>query len=476
MDINYFSLLPEMILSVGGIAIMLAIPFVARENQAKLGYFALAGILLALLTAVGQWGIRGDGFFGMVFQDNLAVFSRLIFFIAAAAVAAVSVSYLERDGYLRAEYFPLLMFSAVGMSLMACSSDLIMTFLGIEVLSIATYILAGYRLGEASSTESALKYFILGAFSTAFLLYGIAFLYGVTGSTRYLEVARTLQGLESYPALLLLGVGLIIVGFGFKAALAPFHIWTPDVYEGAPIPITAHLAVASKAAALIAFLRILVQVIPELAGEWQTLFWISAVLTMLIGNIAALSQSNIKRMLAYSSIAHAGYLLIGLTANNEKGAQGVLFYLLAYALMNLGAFAVVQILSGKREKVVEISEYAGLGFRYPWLGISLAVFLVSLAGIPFTGGFTGKLFIFAAAIESQMYLLVVIAVLASGIGIYYYLRVLVFMFMRPATIESEEESSPLLVRLVILVMSLGTIYLGVLPGTVLELASEAISF
>jgi NADH-quinone oxidoreductase subunit N len=282
--------------------------------------------------------------------------------------------------------------------------------------------------------------------------------------------------MESYPVFLFIGIGLMVVGFGFKAALAPFHVWTPDVYEGAPVPITAHLAVASKAAAIIAFLRILYQVLPELGQNWEQVLWVSAVLTMLIGNIAALVQTNIKRMLAYSSIAHAGYLLVGLVAQNQMGAQSVLFYLLAYAFMNLGAFTVIQLVGNKNEQFVAIKDYAGLGFQKPGLCLALSVFLVSLAGIPFTAGFTGKLFLFAAALESEMYWLVVIAVLASAIGIYYYLRVLVFMYMKPAETDLPAFELPFVAQVVITIMVLGTLYLGILPGPVLRLASEAVSF
>jgi NADH-quinone oxidoreductase subunit N len=308
------------------------------------------------------------------------------------------------------------------------------------------------------------------------MLYGIAFVYGTTGTTKYLEIADAIPNLSSHPGILLLGLGLLVVGFGFKAALAPFHIWTPDVYEGAPVPITAYLAVASKAAAIVTFLRILYQVLPDLSGSWQQLLWISAVLTMIIGNLGALTQSNIKRMLAYSSIAHAGYLLVGLTAHSLLGAQGVLFYLMAYAFMNLGAFAVVQFVANQNERFIEIKDYAGVGFRYPFLGFSLSVFLISLAGIPLTAGFTGKLFLFSAAVQREMYWLVVIAVLASAVGVYYYLRVLVFMYMREADVEVPAVGLPVLARIVIVIMVLGTLYLGVFPGSLLNVVSEAVRF
>ena len=480
MEINYLAVLPEIILAVVGIVLMVIIPFTRRENQPKLGYLALVGLVLAVIATVLQWGRSDVAFFGMVFQDNFTQFSRIVFFLSIGTIVTASISYLEQDRLERAEYFSLLLFAAVGMGLMAASANLIMTFLGLEILSIATYVLAGFRRDEMKSTESALKYFILGAFSTAFLLYGVAFIYGATGTTEYLRIAHKLAGPSlsetPFPAFLLLGLGLLIVGFGFKAALAPFHIWTPDVYEGAPTPITAHLAVASKAAALLALLRILYQVLPGLIGDWQNLLWVSAVLTMLIGNIAALTQTNIKRMLAYSSIAHAGYLLVGLVAGSAKGAQGVMFYLLAYAFMNLGALIVVQLVGRRNEKTVAIADYTGLGYRYPGLSLALSIFLVSLAGIPLTAGFSGKLFLFSAAMESGMYWLVGISVVASVIGIYYYLRVLVLMYMRQPETEIEAIPLPMAVRVVLVIMALGTLYMGILPQTVLNLASEAVRF
>jgi NADH-quinone oxidoreductase subunit N len=476
MDINLTAILPEILLSTAGIVLMILIPFIPGERQPELGYLALVGVAAALAASVWQWGQSDLALFGMVYVDHFSSFAKILFLISVGSIILTSIPYLDQDRILRAEYFALLLFSAVGMCLMASSADLIMTFLGIELLSIATYVLAGYRRGEMKSTESALKYFILGAFSTAFLLYGVAFLYGATGTTKYPGIAEVLATRTEHPAFLLLGLGLIVAGFGFKAALVPFHIWTPDVYEGAPTPITAHLAVASKAAALIAFLRILYQMVPDLSSDWQNLLWVSAVLTMLVGNLAALTQTNIKRMLAYSSIAHAGYLLVGLAAHNDKGAQGVLFYLVAYAFMSLGALTVVQLVGRRNEKTVDIADYTGIGFRYPGLAAVLSIFLVSLAGIPLTGGFTGKLFLFAAAVESEMYWLVIFGVVASAIGIYYYIRVIVYMYMTDSPDDLEPILLPVAARIVLVAMALGTLYLGVLPASLLRLASEAIRF
>ncbi len=472
MDSNYFILLPEMILALTAMVILILAPTAGRGRQSLWFGLSLAGLGAAALANCWQWGVSSSGFFGMVYVDNFVLFARLLFFFSTAAVILMTADYPGQESLPGAEFVILLLLATVGMGLMVASADLILTFLGIEVLSIATYVLAGFPATQRSA-ESAWKYFILGAFSTAFLLYGVALLYGVTGSTQYATIARVLDS-SSTTLPLLLGLGLILVGFSFKAALAPFQVWTPDVYQGAPIPITAHLAVASKAAALATLVRILHQAIPELADQWQGLLWISAVLTMLLGNLAALAQTNLKRMLAYSSIAHAGYLLVGLVAFSSLGTRAVLFYLCSYALMTLGAFAVVQRLAQREERRVNLLDYKGIGFRYPFLAISLSTFLVSMAGIPTTAGFMGKLFLFSAALEKEMYWLVILALLASAIGVYYYLRVIVFMFMRSP--EGERRATvvvPVCSRLTIVTMVIGTLVLGLFPEALLELIRSA---
>ncbi len=475
VDINYFSVLPEIVLSIVGMIIMFVAAVVPAPNQRSLGYLAILGILLATACAVLFYEPGSPTFFGMVYQDSFGLFCRLLFLFSSGSVALVSIDYLERDHLPHGEFFALLLFATVGMSLMALSSDLILTFLGLEILSIATYILAGFRRDDVKSGESALKYFLLGSLSTAFLLYGIAFIYGATGSLKYPAMAHAVEGADRFVALLL-GLGLLVVGFGFKAALVPFHIWTPDVYEGAPIPVTAHLAVSSKAAAFLAFVRILHQVLPGLGDHWQTVLWVSAFLTMLIGNIVALSQTNIKRMLAYSSIAHAGYLLVGIVARNETGVEALLFYLGSYALMTLGAFAVVQLIGGAGERRVGLDDFRGVGQTHPFLAACLTIFLLSLAGIPATAGFMGKLFLFSAAIQAHLYWLVVIALLASAIGLYYYLRIIVLMYMREPNADGSVVQIPVPVGIAIVIMLVGTLGLGLYPGPFLQLASEAASF
>jgi len=474
VEINYLALLPEIVLAVFGILITLAIPFTPARFQTRLGWPALAGVVIAAAAALALPKNKVQE--GMLFHDPFGTFCKLLFFFSTAVVIVVSISYLDRAKLPYAEFYPLILFATIGMSLMANSADLIMTFLGLEILSIATYVLAGFRRHDIKSGESALKYFLLGSLSTAFLLYGIAFIYGATGTTKYPAIVQAVSVSTDRIVALLLGLGLIIVGFGFKAALVPFHLWTPDVYEGAPVPVTAHLAVSSKAAAFLALVRILYQVLPQMNVQWQTVFWVSAFLTMALGNIVALTQSNIKRMLAYSSIAHAGYLLLGIVANNREGVQAILFYLAAYALMTLGAFAVVQLIGRENERRVLLDDYSGLGYRQPYLAAALSVFLISLAGIPTTAGFMGKLFLFTAAIESHLYWLVLIALLASAIGLYYYLRVIVLMYMHEPATEISAAPVPVAAAVAIGIMLLGTFYLGIFPGTFLRLASEAAHF
>ena len=473
MPLNTSALLPEIILAVAGILLMLAIPVLPSRRQNRLGYAASLILAAALGVVVFQWGHHGPAFFGMASVDALGGAGRILFLVSSAAVALISVSYLKREQLRHGEYFPLLLLGTVGMSLMAVSADLIMTFLGLEILSISSYVLAGYRRGDPRSNESAIKYFLLGAFSTAFMLYGIALLYGATGSTQYSAIAEAAAQGQAATATFLLGLGLLLVGFGFKAALAPLHVWTPDVYQGAPVPITAHLAVGSKAAVLITLLRLLHQVFPASADQWQTLLWIAGAATMIIGNVAALAQTDVKRLLAYSSIAHAGYILLGVIANSPRGAQGVIFYLAAYSVMTLGAFAVVQVFSRPKEQFTRIEDYRGIGYRNPLLSVSLSIFLLSLIGIPPTAGFYGKLFLFSAAVEADMVALVILAVLTSAVGLYYYLQLIVLMFMKEASSPLEAVPVPVAVRVVILLMAAGTLYLGVYPAQVLSIAGEA---
>jgi NADH-quinone oxidoreductase subunit N len=476
MDINYSVLMPEISLALMGI-LTLFIPFLAREGRPvryEIGAFIVFPVCLIMIFA-GDKSVSGDAFYGMISGDSFTDFARFLFLLTGLVIMALAIPYLEQEKTYNEEFFALLIFATMVMCLIAASRDLLLTFIGIEILSIASYIMVAFRLKSSKSVEAGLKYFILGAFSSAFLLYGIAFLYGVSGSTRYGAVAEAVAEKGSSP-LLLAGLALVVAGLAFKATFVPFHVWSPDVYEGAPIPVTAFLAVASKSAAILVLLRVIYECFPAVT-EWHNVCWIAAVLTMLYGNIAALTQKNIKRMLAYSSIAHAGYLLVGIASGRPAGFRSVLFYLFAYAVMNLGVFAVVQVLAGKGESFLNIRDYSGLGFRYPFLSGTLAVFLFSLAGIPFTVGFTGKFFLFAAAVEQEMYFLVVIALAASAVGIYYYLKVIVTMYMRTSENgDNLDLSVPLIVKVVVTILAVATVVFGILPGSILNFAGEAVLF
>jgi len=382
--------------------------------------------------------------------------------------------YDDVESLSRGEYYALLLFACAGMSLMAASDDLLLTFLALEILSISTYVLAGFKRNEAHSNESALKYFLLGSFATAFLLYGIALVYGSSGSTNYQSIRTVIHLQGSAQITAVAGLVLLLVGFGFKAALVPFHAWAPDVYEGAPTTVTAFMTVGPKAAAFAALARVLAEAFPSLAGDWTFLLWAVSILTMTLGNVVAVQQTNIKRMLAYSAIAHAGYILIGLVANTRSGYGAVLFYLVIYAVMNLGALTIVLSLSRLGDKSVNLDDYAGLGQRAPFAAAALSVFLISLAGIPLTGGFIGKFYLFSSALPHYLGL-VIIAVLNSVISVYYYFRVMVFMYMREP-LQGEPEPEPINhpVLAIIAICVVGVFWLGIQPSGLLHLASNSV--
>ena len=359
---------------------------------------------------------------------------------------------------------------------MASGTDMMTIFLGLEVMSVCLYVLAGFFRGQLASNEAGLKYFLLGAFSTGFLLYGMALIYGVTGSTRLTEIGVYLNAhtsLLSNP-MTLAGLALLSIGFLFKLGAAPFHMWTPDVYQGAPTPITAFMSAGPKAAAFAAFLRIMEYCFFSLKPEWTMMLWVLAVLTMTIGNIIAISQTNIKRMLAYSSISHAGYALVGMVAANEIGYSGVLFYMLAYTFMNIGAFAVLVLAGKKGEENLTLDGFAGFGFKRPFLGIAMSVFLFSLMGLPPTAGFAGKFYIFAGAIKADYVWLAIIGVLNSAVSLYYYLRVMVYMYFREPSEDYAWVGMPVSVLATIILAIIGSLYLGILPSDVMAMAKLAV--
>jgi NADH-quinone oxidoreductase subunit N len=363
------------------------------------------------------------------------------------------------------------------MMIMASGAELITVFLGLELMSVALYVLAGYTRTRMISNEAALKYFLLGSFATGFLLYGIALIYGSTGTTEITAISKFIAKAGLQSPTIIMGMALLVIGFGFKAALVPFHMWTPDVYEGAPAPITAFMSAGPKAAAFAAFVRIFMEALPTLQGEWTGVIWIMAVLTMSVGNIIALVQDNIKRMLAYSSIAHAGYVLVAFLSAGQLGISSILYYMLAYTFMNIGAFAVITVLAGKGEERVSIEDYRGFGFKHPFAAIAMTLFLFSLAGIPPTGGFMGKFYIFSAAVKEGYIGLAIIGVLNSVVSVYYYLRVTVAMYMQDPASAKEREApalvfSPAMV-LAICISAYGVLSLGLFPSAYVAIVQQS---
>jgi len=465
--------LPEIVLTAFGLIVMVAEPFLPRGEKRMLGPLALVGTLAALGAAVAQAQNPGYAFSQLVIIDGFSSFLHFVLLAITALTIIASFRYLERENINHGEYYALLLFGTVGMGIMAAANELILVFLGLETSSIATYILIGFRRTEAKSSESAMKYFLLGSFATAFLLYGIALIFGGTGTTFLPDIAAALGAPGTNPALVLMGMGLLFVGLGFKVASAPFQVWTPDVYEGAPTPITAFLSAGPKAAAFAAFLRIFFTALEPTQETWFWVIWASALLTMFVGNLGALVQTNIKRMLAYSSIAHAGYILVAFAAGSELGIAAVLFYLVAYALMKLGAFTVVSHVSAG-ESHQEIDDYAGLHSRQPLLAACLTIFLLSLIGIPLTAGFLGKFYIFTAAVKANLIWLVVLGVVNSALSVAYYLRVVKVMYMNEPRADLEVAPVPASVAFVLTLTALGTLYLGIVPGPVLSAAARSV--
>ena len=484
LNINYSSIAPEIITSVTGVVIMLVDAFSkkgARRANAALAVIGLVFTLIALVSVVTDLGYLelNHSFGGMIVVDRLRLVFSLIAVGAAIITALLASPFLRDEALPPGEFYALLMFATTGMLLMAAAGDLVIVFLGLEISSITTYVLAGYRRSDVRANESSLKYFLLGSFSTAFLLYGMALTYGATGTTNIDGIRQVIaQGTALYPSLLLIGAAMMLVGFGFKIASAPFHLWAPDVYEGAPTLVTAFMATGPKAAVFAAFLRVFAGgfsapaagVGLQLHAAWTSALAVMAVLTMTLGNVIALSQRNVKRMLAYSSIAHAGYALVGFLTGDFAP---VAFYMLTYAVMNLGAFAVIQVLARAGDIRTEIADYAGIGFEAPALSFSLTVFLLSLAGIPPTAGFMGKFYVFKSAWDAapDLHWLVIAAIINSIISVYYYLYPIVVMFFRPAPQGFVRPRVSGTVALALIITLVGTFYLGLLPNGVFSLLS-----
>jgi NADH-quinone oxidoreductase subunit N len=475
-DLLRFS--PEIILTIAGTLLMVLDSFFAKKLPKLFGHLSIVAFVLAIGGAAAAYSVQGYGYSNLLIVDGFATFFRVIVLCIGILTVLSSYRYLEREKAETGEYHALVLFSVVGQCLMVASNDLMMVFIGLEISSIASYVLAGYLRDDRRNNESALKYFLLGSFATGFLLYGVALIYGVTATTKLdqIRIALNTPGSDVF-AMVSVSAALIFVGLAFKVSGAPFQVWAPDVYQGAPAPVSAFMATGPKAAAFAIFLRIFLTAFPTVSSGWQPLVWISALLSMTIGNFGALTQTNLKRMLAYSSIAHAGYILVALAAMSEIGAASAMFYLAAYALMNLGAFAVVSQIAGKGERTLRIDDLAGLARRQPMTAAMMTIFLLSFIGVPLTGGFFGKFYIFRAALESHLVWLTVLGLLNSAVAAYYYLRLLVVMYMHEPN-DGSAEVEPMTggLRIALLLSAAGTIFLGVLPGAVLSFAQNSTGF
>lgn len=494
-DVNFSLIMPELIIGLAAVLVMLVDAFAKARQRWLTGALSFIALVAAAVAAV-YLGLDGTGprtaFNGMIVLDELRLGFTLIFLLVSALTILISMVWVDQEKLPAGEFHSLLLFATCGMMLMASGGDLVIIFLGLEILSIATYVMAGFRRTDVRSNESSMKYFILGSFSSAFLLYGIALIYGGTatdsglaGTTNVAEIA-TRAGQSLYPLLLFAGAAMMLVGFGFKIATAPFHVWTPDVYEGAPTPVTAFMATGSKAAGFASFLRVFLIAFPVAAvtastagyahQAWMWTLVVLAVATMTIGNVVAIVQNNVKRMLAYSSIAHAGYALVGFIAagaspdleQRNAGVAAVIFYLLTYALMTLGAFAIVTLIARGGDRRTEVEDYNGIGFIAPGLAFALSLFLLSLLGMPVTAGFMGKLAVFKAAVNQGYVGLVIIGVINSAISAYYYLRLIIVMFFRERLTPWSAPKIPASLAFAIVVVVVGVLYLGLFPGRVLN--------
>ena len=479
--IDWVSIAPELCLFAAALAIVLLRSLVRRSPRVfELSVLlAVTGIAASgICTAVVWHVVRHDGPYqaikGMVAVDGFSVFVRVVVLIATLLAVFLSAGYLERERLEGPEYLALLLLSATGMMIMATANDLVVVFLALEILSIALYVLAAFDRRRLESQEAGLKYFVLGAFSSAIFLYGIALTYGATGTTSLTGIATFLAAHDlAHPGVLVAGFAFLLVGLGFKVAAAPFHMWTPDVYQGAPTPVTAFMAAATKAAAFAAFLRIFVGTFPLYGVDWRPAVWGLAILSLVVGTVAAIVQTNVKRMLAYSSISHAGFVLIGVQVASRAGTAAALVYLLVYAFMAIGAFGVIGAVARKGDARHDLEEYRGLAARQPVLAGLLTVFLLAQAGVPLTGGFVAKLGIFKAAVDAGQYPLVLVAMLASVVGAFVYLRIVIAMYGGGEAPADDTVPVDFPTGVVLAVAASAIVILGILPGTILDFARDA---
>jgi len=474
MDINLIPLLPAAQVLLTALIVMLLDLFLKEHEKGPLAAISLLGLALCSGEVMLLWGSQERTFGDTFLLDNYGLFFTQIFIGAAAITILASIRYIRDHTIYEGEFYALVLFATTGMILMVMANDLIVFFLGLETMSVAVYVLTGIWRASSRGSEAAMKYFLMGAFATGFLLYGIALIYGATGSTGLKQVSTfLLEPPSEWPPYIFAGGLLLMVGFAFKVGAVPFHFWVPDVYEGAPTPVTGFMSVAVKAAAFAAWARILMHELSPLDDDWAYPLKVLAILTMTVGNLLAISQSSVKRMLAYSSIAHAGYLLIALVSGEEWGGSSLLFYLMAYASMTVGAFAVVTSLGEKNVPREDYSHFAGLGFRRPFLGMAMSLFMLSLAGFPPLAGFAGKFYIFRAAVNSGHTDLAVIGVLNSLLSVIYYLRVMVMMYMEEGGVEGQSFGRSPYLYIAIGLAAIATIYLGILPSAALQWSEVA---
>src|SRR3954463_10240812 len=462
------AILPMVCVTLAALASMGMEAFRRPGEKIPIGWLGIVGLTGAAVSTAMLWNRNSDGF-GVIVADNFGLFVTMTLVIVGVLTIMFSSQVVHRDAYPKGEYYALLLFSIVGMMMMATANDLLVVFVALEILSLAVYVLTGIRRDSLRGTEAAFKYFMLGAFSSAFFLYGIAFTYGITGSTRLTAIGSYLsaQALSSNP-MVLIALGLLLVGFAFKVSAVPFHMWTPDAYEGAPPPVTGFMSTGVKAAAFAAFARVFLTSFESMHPDWSPVLWVVAAATMIIGTVVGVAQTSVKRMLAYSSIGHGGYLLLALVSANQTAKTAILFYLLTYAVTNLGAFGIIGLLESADRPRDQVRDYAGLWNERPGLAALMTIFLLSLGGFPPFGGFIAKWYVFTAAMEAGYSWLAIIGVLTSVVSVFFYLRVVVMMYMTPAAAPMQLPAVPRLAGAALIVSAVIVFYLGVLPTQVMN--------
>jgi NADH-quinone oxidoreductase subunit N len=475
LNSSFDAVVPMVCVTLAALAVMGAESFRSKDEKLPLGGLGVVGLIGAAIASVLLWN-RNASSFGVIVADNFGLFVTLVLLIVGLLTIMFSSSVVLRDGLPGGDYYVLVLFAIVGMIMMAVANDLLVIFIALEILSIAVYVLTGIRRDDPRATEAAFKYFLLGAFSSAFFLYGIAFTYGLTGTTRLDRVGTFIaaQSMSDNP-LVLVALGLLLVGFAFKISAVPFHMWTPDAYEGAPAVVTGFMSTGVKAAAFASFARVFLSAFEPFSSEWAPMVWVLAVATMVLGTVVGVAQSNLKRMLAYSSIAHGGYLLVGLVAANQVGKAAILFYLLAYAVTNLAAFGVIAMLGAKDVANDELRDYSGLWHTQPALAAMMTVCLLSLGGLPPTAGFIAKWYIFSAAVSAGYYDLAIIGVLTSVVSVFFYLRVVVMMYMSDRQSTAAPSRMPAIGMAALVASVIVIFYLGILPTPVLNFAAQSIA-